>query len=110
MRCCDARKRNFPPAGATGTSKCGAILRGTKDRTGDRIPERGVDVQEFIVANPQRYSIRIADVRRANLKQFPYHINYVIHGGAIAIVAISHNKQRPFFWGERLADRGWITG
>ena len=65
-------------------------------------------VQAFIVANPTRYSIRITDVRRANLKRFPYHLNYIIHGETIAIVAISHDKQRPFYWRDRLADRGWM--
>ena len=51
-----------------------------------------------IISNPQRYTIRTADVRRANLKRFPYHLNYLLHGGAIAVVAVSHHRQRPFYW------------
>ena len=45
-----------------------------------------------IIANPLRYSIRTAEVRRANLKRFPYHLNYMLHGGAIAVVAVSHHR------------------
>ena len=64
---------------------------------------------ERIIANPQRYAIRTADVRRANLKRFPYHLNYILHGGAIAVVAVSHHRQRPFYWLERTRDRGWMS-
>lgn len=62
-----------------------------------------------ILANPLGYSIRIADVRRANLKRFPYHLNYILHGEAIAVVAVSHHRQRPHCWRERVADRRWMS-
>lgn len=41
------------------------------------------EIEEYtrrILDNPLRYPIRIADVRRANLKRFPYHLNYILHG------------------------------
>ncbi len=63
---------------------------------------------EKITANPLRYSIRIADVRRANLKRFPFHINFLIHEGMIAIVAISHNRRRPYYWRDRIEHRTWL--
>lgn len=62
-----------------------------------------------IIANPLSYSIRIADVRRANLKRFPYHLHYMLHGGAIAVVPVSHHRQRPYYWLERTRDRGWMS-
>lgn len=61
-----------------------------------------------ILAHPLRFSIRIADVRRANLKTFPYHLNYLLHGDSIAVVAVSHNRQHPFYWSERLKNREWL--
>lgn len=64
--------------------------------------------QSAITANPLRYSIRIADVRRANLKRFPFHINFLIHDGRIAIVAISHHRRRPYYWRERIENRAWL--
>ena len=45
----------------------------------------------------------------ANLKRFPYHLNYMLHGGAIAVVAVSHDRQRPFYWLDRTRDRGWMS-
>lgn len=62
-----------------------------------------------IIDNPLRYSIRIADVRRANLQRFPYHLNYILHGEAIAVVAVSHHRQRPLYWRDRVEDRGWMS-
>lgn len=62
-----------------------------------------------IIANPLRYSIRIAEVRRVNLTRFPYHINYLLQGETIAVVAVSHNRQRPYYWRERLKDRDWMS-
>ena len=70
------------------------------------------EAREFlgrILANPLGYSIRIADVRRANLKRFPYHLNYILHGEDIAVVAVSHHRQRPHYWRERVADRRWMS-
>jgi plasmid stabilization system protein ParE len=71
------------------------------------------EIQAFtdkILANPLRYSIRIKEVRRANLKEFPYHLNYFLHGAAIAIVAVSHDRQRPYYWRGRLKNRDWLAG
>ncbi len=70
------------------------------------------ELEEFvakIIANPLRCSIRIAEVRRLNLKRFPYHINYLLHGETIAVVAVSHDRQRPYYWKERLKDRDWMS-
>ncbi len=55
-----------------------------------------------IVKNPQRYSVRKHDVRRANLNRFPYNVNYLAEGEDIIIVAVAHDRQRPLYWLERL--------
>ncbi|MCB1099631.1 MAG: type II toxin-antitoxin system RelE/ParE family toxin [Verrucomicrobiae bacterium] len=63
------------------------------------------EVNEFvlrIVEHPTRHSERVAGVRRANLKRFPLHIHYLLDADTIAIVAIAHDKRRPFYWKERL--------
>ena len=61
-----------------------------------------------ILAHLLRYSVRIAPVRRANLDRFPYHLNYFLHGSDIAIVAVSHHRQRPFYWRGRLTENAWL--
>jgi len=42
------------------------------------------------------------------LQRFPYHLNYLLHGEAIAIVAVSHNRRRPCYWRERIENRQWL--
>jgi toxin ParE1/3/4 len=60
-----------------------------------------------IVAYPTLFVPRVSEVRRANLKRFPFNINFLVDGENIAIVAIAHNKRQPFYWLSRLprADR-----
>lgn len=63
------------------------------------------EVSEFvrrIASNPTRYSERVAGVRRANLDRFPFHIHYLLGKNSVAIVAIAHDKRRPFYWKDRL--------
>lgn len=57
---------------------------------------------ERILKNPERYSVRQCDVRRANLDRFPYNVNYITDDGCIVIVAIAHNRRRPLYWLPRL--------
>lgn len=57
---------------------------------------------ERILENPERYSVRQSDVRRANLDRFPYNVNYITDDGSIVIVAIAHNRRRPHYWLPRL--------
>lgn len=76
---------------------------------GTRLRNEAKSYLNKILAQPLRFSIRIADVRRANLKTFPYHLNYLLHGDSIAVVAVSHNRQHPFYWSERLKNREWLT-
>lgn len=67
------------------------------------------EVNEFvrrIAEHPTRFSERIASIRRVNLKRFPFHIHYLLQTESIAIVAIAHDKRRPFYWRARLGKEG----
>jgi toxin ParE1/3/4 len=52
---------------------------------------------ETAAANPSRFHAYLRDLRRANLKRFPYHFLYRIRSDRIRIIAVRHNKQRPTF-------------
>lgn len=52
---------------------------------------------ETAAANPLRFHPYLRDLRRANLKRFPYHILYRILSDRIRIIAVRHNRQRPAF-------------
>lgn len=61
--------------------------------------ERAVDQIE---QNPLFWKIKGRNIRQYILKQFPYSIFYVIDPTQIHIVAIAHQKRKPFYWKTRL--------
>jgi len=42
--------------------------------------------------------------RRKPLWRFPYNLIYAIYPDRIRIVAVAHQKRRPFYWRKRLTD------
>jgi len=52
---------------------------------------------EAATANPLRFHPSTGDLRRANLKRFPYHFLYRILPDRIRIIAVRHHKQNPRF-------------
>jgi plasmid stabilization system protein ParE len=40
-------------------------------------------------------------VRKKTLKRFPYSLIYSIRPGEIRILAVAHQKRRPFYWRDR---------
>ena len=72
---------------------------------GDISPALGIQVRDElnavigrIAANPRRYHFISPRHRRANLKQFPYHILYeeLLDGGARVLV-VRHDRRHPSF-------------
>jgi plasmid stabilization system protein ParE len=45
--------------------------------------------------NPERFSIREADIRRANLQRFPYHFLFRIVGDVVRILVVRHHSRHP---------------
>jgi plasmid stabilization system protein ParE len=52
---------------------------------------------EAAAANPLRFHPAVGDLRRANLKRFPYHFLYRILPDRIRVVAVRHHRQSPRF-------------
>lgn len=50
-----------------------------------------------ILENPQRFHFFANDLRRANLKHFPYHILYRIEFTTIRILVIRHHHRHSNF-------------
>jgi len=50
---------------------------------------------EKAAANPERFAIRERDLRRVNLKRFPYHFLFRIVGGAVRILVVRHHRRNP---------------
>lgn len=48
-------------------------------------------------ANPLRFHAYVRDLRRVNLKRFPYHLLYRVFSDRIRFTAVRHHKQNPRF-------------
>jgi plasmid stabilization system protein ParE len=74
----------------------------------DRAPGLGqkfIASVEHIVHNicvqPHQYPSLEGRVRRAIIHGFPYSILFINTSEEIAIVAIMHDRRRPFYWAKR---------
>ncbi len=57
---------------------------------------------QFMCQYPEAGSPIDRTVRRVLVGRFPYGVIYQLDSESIQIVAISHNRQRPFYWRSRL--------
>ena len=46
---------------------------------------------------PETFSIRERDIRRVNLKRFPYHFLFRIVGDVVRILVVRHHSRHPSF-------------
>lgn len=47
---------------------------------------------------PLIYRIRSEEVRRVNLKSFPFYLPFIIRGDVVWILAVAHESRRPRYW------------
>jgi toxin ParE1/3/4 len=62
------------------------------------------ELRRFMVEaaeTPAQFAIRDRDIRRANLRRFPYHFLFRVVGGAVRILVIRHHRRHPNVGGER---------
>jgi plasmid stabilization system protein ParE len=45
--------------------------------------------------SPEAYAVQEFDLRRANLKRFPYHFLFRIVGERVRILVVRHHSRRP---------------
>ena len=44
---------------------------------------------------PDRYHFFKADLRRVNLKRFPYHFRYRVVGDCVRVLVVRHPRREP---------------
>ena len=52
---------------------------------------------EEAVGRPESFTLRERDIRRANLRRFPYHFLFRVGGDAVRILVVRHHRRRPSF-------------
>lgn len=63
--------------------------------------ERSLDQ---ILTNPEAFQKIGKRVRRKFLWRFPYNLIFAVYPECIRIVAVAHQKRRPFYWRKRLKE------
>ncbi len=53
---------------------------------------------QMIMEHPEVSPVLQGRVRRKILSKFPYSIMYSVASGKIRILAVSHQRRRPFYW------------
>ena len=56
------------------------------------------ELRHFMVEaakRPKSFAIREGDIRRVNLRRFPYHFLFRIVGNAVRILVIRHHSRHP---------------
>jgi toxin ParE1/3/4 len=77
-----------------------AVLRrydGASARLGDEFWAELMRVLRVITENPEHFRFSVRDLRRANLKRFPYHVLYRVAANGVRVVVIRHNKRHPAY-------------
>lgn len=65
------------------------------DRAGDRFIEEFNVALDLIEENPERFHFITPELRRCNLKHFPYHLVYEVRGSLIRVPVVRHHRRHP---------------
>ncbi len=60
--------------------------------------EEAERVFQTIEERPQYFQSVHLDIRRANLRRFPYSVYYVVHLDTVGILAVHHHSRDPRRW------------
>jgi plasmid stabilization system protein ParE len=67
--------------------------------TADLANEFYAELRHFMTAaaaRPESFAIREGDIRRVNLRRFPYHSHFRIVGDAVRILVVRHDSRHPY--------------
>lgn len=55
-------------------------------------------VEKKVLFSPKIYHIRYKNIRRVNLKKFPFCLFYIIESSKIIVLSVVHEYRDPTFW------------
>lgn len=65
------------------------------DRAGDDFLVELNEALEDIALNPTHYHFTSGNLRRCNLRRFPYHIIFEIHLTHVLVFTVKHDRRHP---------------
>jgi plasmid stabilization system protein ParE len=66
-------------------------------RLGDEFWTELTHLIEVVSTKPERFHFAERELRRANMKRFPYHLLFRVTAGAIRVVVVRHDKRHPSY-------------
>lgn len=69
---------------------------------GDSFATSVEQIVDRIKSMPRMYPVAHRDVRRGQLRKFPYLIYYRVHPNRLEVVAVLHGSRDPRLWRERI--------
>ena len=54
-----------------------------------------------VLEQPESCAVLRGRVRKMRVARFPYSVMYSFVGGRIRIIAVAHDRRRPFYWSGR---------
>jgi plasmid stabilization system protein ParE len=60
---------------------------------GDRLLEESATVLRRLAHEPMVYRVRFADIRRLNLRRFPYGTFYFVEGPTVVVLGVLHGAR-----------------
>lgn len=93
----------FDPAAARDYDDARDYYYGKRPDLADAFEADFVHAVDFIRGHPEACPVATEEgARKRLLRHFPYIVYYTIEPREIRIWAVAHEKQRPFYWLERL--------
>ena len=65
------------------------------ERSGDAFFDELTSVLESLQTRYTSHHFYRGDIRRVNLKRFPYHVLYRVHPSTVRVLAIRHDHRHP---------------
>ena len=59
------------------------------------------DAFQSITENPKGYGEKYPDIRKCNLRKFPYAVYYRIFNKWVSVLAVYHQSRKPSSWQKR---------
>ncbi len=65
------------------------------DRAGDEFLQELNTALQGVAENPTHFHFTSGNLRRCNLRRFPYHILFEIHLTHVHVFTVKHHRQHP---------------
>jgi len=92
------RSASFNPQARVELKEAAAYYGLESEALRERFLSAVEEALERVLTHPESAEIARGDVRRQLLRRFPYGLLYTIRGSEVRVLAVMHQRRRPFYW------------